>query len=197
MFFGMCNPSQKKASSLRLTAVALASVLLCIALFFLIPSQFAYAEETEIDGVKYTYEVNDDGSVKITGLSSSSKTSVVVPGVIADNEVKEISLGAISGPGSAPSAAPNIGKITSLDLTKCAQLEKFTSYDLGFTSINAANCSKLIELECEYNKLTSLNVSGCTALETLWCGSNELISLDVSTCTNWRNLIVPITRLAH
>ena len=179
MFFGMCNPSQKKASSLRLTAVALASVLLCIALFFLIPSQFAYAEETEIDGVEYTYEVNDDESVKITGLSSSSKTSAVVPGVIADKEVKEISLGAISGPGSAPSAAPNIGKITSLDLTKCAQLEKFTSYDLGFTSINAANRIKLNELKCEDNKLINLNVSGCTALETLWCNFNELTSIDV------------------
>ena len=76
------RPAAHKVSLVSFFAAAvLAFVLL------LMPSQFAHADETTIDGVKYTYTA--DQSAIITGMTSS-KAAVKVPGQINGKPVVRI-----------------------------------------------------------------------------------------------------------
>ena len=159
MFFGMCNPSQKKASSLRLTAVALASVLLCIALFFLIPSQFAYAEETEIDGVEYTYEVNDDGSVRITGIKSSGLAVAKFPGEIEGKPLVEIDV-----------SNQDLGVIAHFDIGKCTELQALRCDGCGISlDFQSSSLNKLTTISCSNNPMVNLSLDKYPNLESLNC----------------------------
>lgn len=76
------SSESSEASLMRLTAHKasvvpfLAAAVLAFVLL-MVPSQFAHADETTIDGVKYTYTA--DQSAIITGMTSS-KAAVKVPG---------------------------------------------------------------------------------------------------------------------
>ncbi|MBR3056420.1 MAG: DUF4214 domain-containing protein [Clostridiales bacterium] len=71
-------------------------------------------------------------------------------------------------------------QLTSLDVSKNADLEILDCSNTQLTSLDVSNHTKLKRLECSNNQLTKLDVSGCTALESLYCVNNQLTSLDVS-----------------
>lgn len=202
----LMRPAAHKVSLVSFFAAALLAFVL-----LLVPSQFAHADETTIDGVKYTYTA--DQSAIITGMTSS-KAAVKVPGQINGKPVVRIDV-----------AETNLGSIKTIDATACASLEVLTcnnvkltslrlqglqsfkhlacndnniaSLDLsnmpslqylwcsnnGLTSLNLSGSKALKYVHCEKNKLTSLNLSGCSSLTNLYCFENALTSLNVSGCS--------------
>ena len=82
----------------------------------------------------------------------------------------------------------NIGKLTSLDVSKNTALEELYCLYNQLTSLDVSKNTALTYLECSSNQLSSLNVSKNTALKTLYCGYNQFTSLDVSKNTALKTL---------
>ena len=100
-------------------------------------------------------------------------------------------------------------QLTSLDVSRCAQLKSLHCSENQLSSLSIRQCAALEEFSCQYNQLnsldvkghaslkmlacdnnqlTSLNVSGCAALETLGCSDNQLTSLNLSGCAALKKL---------
>jgi len=72
--------------------------------------------------------------------------------------------------------------VTSIDLSKCPELNYLHCGSNKLTSLDVSKCPKLTELSCRYNEITSLDISKCPDLTTLYCNDNQLTRLDVSQC---------------
>ena len=74
--------------------------------------------------------------------------------------------------------------ITTLDLSKNANLETVNCGDCKMTKLDISGCANLRDLMCYNNQLTNLDVSHNPALEYLCCWDNKLTSLNVANCPN-------------
>lgn len=70
--------------------------------------------------------------------------------------------------------------LTSLDVSKCPELDFLQCDNNQLTMLNVSNNSELGYLECDNNQLTQLDVSKNSHLAILSCSGNKLTSLDVS-----------------
>lgn len=94
--------------------------------------------------------------------------------------------------------APNTS-LTSLNVTKCPDLEYLICYNTGIQSLNLNYNSKLITVRCYNTKLTSLtlnyrnqlreiDVKNTPTLESLYCYNSALTTLNVTGCTGLKRL---------
>ena len=185
MFFGMNSFSQKRASSLRLGAVALASALLCIAFFFLVPSQFAYAEEATVEGVTYSY-IEEDSGIVITSITQPRVPSGYIPPKTLPLTIGDKPVLAIGREGM-PAFVHNIGCI--FEVSDCSTLKEINissitadkNTSLGTTGVSfgltVSNCENLQVLKCAAGGksiATTLSVSDCSSLKVLECSDFKL-----------------------
>jgi hypothetical protein len=70
--------------------------------------------------------------------------------------------------------------VTSLDLSKCTELEILYCPGLGLSKLDLSTNTKLEILSCSNNKLTSLNTSTLTKLKELFCYNNRLKELELT-----------------
>lgn len=75
-------------------------------------------------------------------------------------------------------------QLSSLDLSNNKKLEVVNADDNKLTGLNLSNNQKLKELNCFNNKLTELTLDSCPSLKTLQCNDNLLTNLNLSTCTS-------------
>ena len=167
--WGSSKPScilieQSVSKSTRFTILS-ATFLLALILLIM-PSQFAHAAESIVDGAKYTYTA--DQGITITNIQSAN-TSVKVPSQI--DGVSVVKIDAKDGA---------LGNITSLDVSGNDSLTELYCTNNKLTSLNASNCGALKKLNCGDNKISSLNLLNLYALEHLWCANNELSSLNIT-----------------
>lgn len=116
------------------------------------------------------YTIVNEKTAWVNALYEPEQTSVKLPRYIIDDGVKypitEVWL--------------QNGKLTSLDVSECKDLETlWCSYNY-ITTLDVRSCTALKSLSCGNNALISLYVSGCTQLEELYCYNNMLTSLDLS-----------------
>ena len=74
-------------------------------------------------------------------------------------------------------------KLTSLNVSKPADLMTLWCDNNQLTSINLSGCSSLTQLYCTNNQLSSIDVSDCNSLIKLYCSDNQLTTLDASACS--------------
>lgn len=73
--------------------------------------------------------------------------------------------------------------VTSLDVSRCAQLSQLEVLSDLLTELDVTNCPDLRVLSVSSEKLTELDVTRCTKLDSLRCRFCALDELDVSKCT--------------
>lgn len=78
----------------------------------------------------------------------------------------------------------DIVKLTSLDISNNAILEKLYCDDNKLTKLSIKNNINLNELYCSNNAITVLIVGNNNQLSTLQCNNNQLSSLNISNCKN-------------
>jgi uncharacterized repeat protein (TIGR02543 family) len=71
-------------------------------------------------------------------------------------------------------------KVTSLDVTQCAQLAYLDCYGNSFATLDVSRNLQLEALSCSDNPLSVLDVSNNPKLKTIRCRNNGLATLDVS-----------------
>ena len=72
------------------------------------------------------------------------------------------------------------GKLSSIDVTHCPDLEELVVYWNELTSLDVSKCPKLITLHPARNLLTSLDLTHNPMLENLWADYNQIKSIDLS-----------------
>lgn len=87
-------------------------------------------------------------------------------------------------------------KITSLDVSKMAELNELRCHVNEIDSLDVSNNTKLRILYGAQNKISTLNVSNNPKLEYLGCGTNNLTSIDVSKLTKLTQLYCYINNIS-
>lgn len=80
------------------------------------------------------------------------------------------------------------GSFSSVDLSKCVNLQYFESHGCKISNLNIGQCENLTYLSLYGSDLTKLDVSNNIALEYLECSLNELTSLNVYNNVNLTHL---------
>lgn len=67
------------------------SAVFCALLLTVMPVQLAFAVETSVGGVDYTYEVDEEdaNAIEVTQITSSTSDTVKVPGTIDGKRVTQ------------------------------------------------------------------------------------------------------------
>lgn len=86
-------------------------------------------------------------------------------------------------------------KITSLDVSKMAELNELRCHVNEIDSLDVSNNTKLRILYGAQNKISTLNVSNNPKLEYLGCGTNNLTSIDVSKLTELQELYCGVNKI--
>ncbi len=85
--------------------------------------------------------------------------------------------------------------LTTLDVSKNAQLTALSCYNNYLTTLDVSKNMQLSILYCDNNELTALDVSKNTQLIYLGCSANNLTTLDVSKDTQLTELSCDISNL--
>ena len=192
--------NKRFSTALRIQIVLALFLVAFTAALFCLPAKNAYAAETTIDGVAYTY-TSESGYITIEEISSDYATSVTVPEKIDGSYVYGLHKGYNYSAHEYDSISIS-DNITSLDVSNCSELERLVcsgnrklsylkvsglknlvSLECSYTNLTSLDASGLVnlrKLNCERSNLSSLNLSGLTSLHELDCTDNRLISLDLS-----------------
>lgn len=82
-------------------------------------------------------------------------------------------------------------KLTSINVSKCTNLQELYVPDNKLTTLDVTNCPKLTELSFYSNNIASIDLSKNTALQKLYAFNNaQLTSLDLTNNTNLTYLSV-------
>ena len=117
------------------------------------------------DGIISSEEIS-----KITSIDCSKKEISNLKGIELFSSLKKIYCSS--------------NKLTSLDVSKNAELEQLKCDDNQLTSLDVTKNASLWYLHCDSNQLTSLDISKNPYLTNLSCDYNPLTSLDISKNPN-------------
>mmetsp|Transcript_17803 Transcript_17803/g.34028 ORF Transcript_17803/g.34028 Transcript_17803/m.34028 type:complete len:263 (-) Transcript_17803:359-1147(-) len=84
---------------------------------------------------------------------------------------------------SPPTSCP---RLTTLDLSACAQLNHVLIQSLSLETVVIAKCATLNKALIQCKNLKSLVLEGCETLDTLMLWSDEIKDLELMSCTNLR-----------
>lgn len=107
---------------------------------------------TEIDGRKWAYSLNDDGTVMIIRSDSNVSGELIVPGEINGSKVTEIGFMALAGYGSVTSIKipDGVKKICTAAFWNCSSLKEVTIpasvNTIGFMAFNGCNSLATIKV---------------------------------------------------
>lgn len=96
-------------------------------------------------------------------------------------------------PSSAKTVECKYGQLSSIDLSRCKDLEWLYVQENKLTSLDLSQCKKLALLKCWLNPLKSLDVRNNELLELLYCSTCDFIELDLTKNKNLEWLEVQVT----
>ena len=134
---------------------------------------------TTANEVSLSTRWDGSGEIRANGvlLNKNSQSS----NTITPDESGEITLTA-TGDAQLTYLHCNNAQLTSLDVTKCLDLDVLSCYNNQLTELNLTNCTALNYLDCYSNQLTVLDVTNCSSLRT-FSASNQTIALPTATAT--------------
>lgn len=96
-------------------------------------------------------------------------------------------------PSSAKTVECKYGQLSSIDLSRCKDLEWLYVQENKLTSLDLSQCKKLALLKCWLNPLKSLDVRNNELLELLYCSICDFSELDLTKNKNIKWLEVQVT----
>lgn len=140
-------------------------------------------EDTESDKYYFDIDVNSITAINVSGLNITNLKGIekfknLASLNCANCPIKEFSWG-----------YSNKNQLTNINVTSCAQLEKFNCRYQNITELDFTGCSslKVLYIPDNYN-LTSVYLSTCSELEELDCNNCSLTELDLSNCKKLKKL---------
>lgn len=183
-----------KISMFIATVCLVAAAIACIT-----PSSFAYAAEAstvEIDGVTYTYTIDEAANcVDVIGMTSATVQDVKVPANITIPGASEPETPDPTDPDEGDNATEGEGGEDTGETGAESGIEAAADQVLPIRSVkmgtnigsiktvDVSACAALQSFQASGVDLEGLKVAGCAKLTDLTCSFTKLTSLDLAGCT--------------